>query len=333
MFLSGIITGFAILTKYTGVFIIPILLFIAYKNSRKDGRWKNFLFATIIPLLVSLPLFIRNWVLLGNPVWPFLNFIFNGMQREAYSGFGLVNLAQIGTYAITYLGFFGVPDGHYRAFFFFDILHIGILISIFVIGTLIFILPVFFGFKKSKAHQIFYASLLSFAVLLMLFELNVRPAVSRIVLPAIFAVAFLYGYGFDTLLRNFNKSAKVLLILTIMVISGFVFAETVKFKLAKYNWDFYQEDFNWIKSNTNKDDAFLIHSQCIQFKIDRTQLFPTESERIDSDNYDYIWLNQEFKLEPQSILYDWQLDKINNKNLQLVYENKKTKTEIYKLIK
>ncbi|MBN4049091.1 glycosyltransferase family 39 protein [archaeon AH-315-M20] len=331
--LSGIIAGLAILTKYNAVFIIPVLIFIAYKKSKRNVLLKNLLFVTVIPGLIGLIWFIRNWIMLGNPVWPFLNFIFDGLQRESYSNFGLVNLAQISTYAITYLGFFGVPDGHYRAFFFFDIPYIWILITIFVIGTLIFILPIFFGFKKDKSHHIFYVMLASFGILLLLFELNVRPAVSRIVLPAMFAVAFIYGSGFDSILNKFPKFGKIILVLTIMIIGGFVFAETVKFKLAADSWDFYQEDFDWVKSSTNKDDVFLIQSQCIQFKMDRTQLIPTEEERIFSNNYDYVWINQEFKLEPQSVLYDWQLDKLKNKNMQLVYENKRTKTKIYKMIR
>jgi 4-amino-4-deoxy-L-arabinose transferase-like glycosyltransferase len=332
LILSGTTAGLAILTKYNAVFIIPVLIFIAYNNSSKKYLVKNLLIVTILPGLVSSIWFIRNWIVLGNPVWPFLNFIFQGLQREAYSTFSLINLTDLSTYAITYLGFFGVPDGHYRAFFFFDIPYIWLLITIFVIGTLIFILPILFGFKKDKNYHPFYIMLISFTTLLLLFELNVRPAVSRIILPAMFAFAFIYGSGFDNILKKHPRFGKIILVLTIMIISGFVFAETVKFKLAANSWDFYQEDFDWVKSNTNKDDIFMLHSQCIQFKIDRTQIVPTEEERIDSDNYDYVWINQEFKLEPQSILYDWQLDKLKNKNMQLVYDNKRTNTNIYKIV-
>ena len=48
--------------------------------------------------------------------------------------------------------------------------------------------------------------LLSFLVLFFLFEITaVRPAVSRIMLPAIFAAAFIYGVGMERILEKYPK--------------------------------------------------------------------------------------------------------------------------------
>ncbi|HLD86982.1 MAG TPA: glycosyltransferase family 39 protein, partial [Candidatus Nanoarchaeia archaeon] len=39
--LSGVAAGLAILTKYNGLFVIPVLLYIAFTKSGKTQRWKN----------------------------------------------------------------------------------------------------------------------------------------------------------------------------------------------------------------------------------------------------------------------------------------------------
>ena len=140
-----------------------------------------------------------------------------------------------------------------------------------------------------------------------------------------------YGFGMERILKKYPKFGKVLTILIIGVISGFAFSEIVKFKLATDSWNFYKDDFNWVKSNTNKDEVFLLGSQCLPLRLDRKAVFPSLS--IDTDDYDYVWVNQEFKLEPQSILSDENLKKLENKEMQLVYENKMTKTKIYNIIK
>lgn len=325
--LSGIAVGLAILSKFTGIFAIPTLLFIAYKNSKSmKFKIKNIILVGAFPVLISLPWFIRNWLLLGNPIWPFLNFIFKGIQAESYSNFSLINLAKLNTYVISYLGFFGVPDGHYRAFFFFDIPYIFALISLFIIGTFIFIFPLFLGFKKDKKISFIHILLISFATLLILFELNVRPAVSRIMLPAIFGFAFIYGIGMDNILKKFPSFGKALSLLTLLVVCGFSAAEIIKFKVSADSWNSYQVDFDWVKQNTEKNDVLLNGGQCIKFRTDRTILFP--SEDINS-SYGYVWVNQGFKLEPQSILTQEQLGVLRGKNLRMVYENKKTGTKIY----
>ena len=335
--LSGIAAGFAILSKFTGPFVILTLLFLAYKGSKnKKEMIKNFIFVTAVPLIISLPWLIRNWALLGNPVWPFLNFIFNGLQAESYSGLSLANLAQPSTYAIAYLGFFGVPDGHYRAFFFFDIPYIWLLISIFAIATLIFILPLFFGFKKDKKINFVYIFIASFAVVMLLFELNVRPAVSRIMLPAIFALAFIYGVGMQRITEKCALFGKILLALIIIIIGGFSLAEIIKFKAASDSWKIYNDDFEWVKSNTEKGDLFLFGGQCISYRTERPTLFPSSRYFDIESKYDYVWLNQGFKLEPQSVLseenYNKLTGKIKEQKLKLVYENKKTGTKVYKVV-
>lgn len=328
--LSGMAAGLALLSKFTGVFVIPTLLFLAYIHSKSiKERARNIVFVAIIPLIISLPWFIRNWLLLGNPIWPFLNFIFHGLQQESYSSFGLANLAKPSTYMITYLGFFGVPDGQVKTFLFFNIPYIWILIPIFVAATFIFIIPLFIGYKKGNKYGFIYVFLASFAMMVLLYELNARPKVSRIALPAIFGLAFMYGMGMDKLLGKCKIAGKVILILLIAIVCGFVLAEVIKFKLASNAWNVYKEDFDWVKANMPKDAVLLNGGQCIRFRTDRKVVYPEED--INSGNYGYVWVNQNFKIEPQSIMTNEQLGILSKKNLQLIYDNKKTNTKIYKI--
>ena len=113
-----------------------------------------------------------------------------------------------------------------------------------------------------------------------------------------------------------------------LVVVGFVFSETVKFGLASKSWNSYNEDFSWVKTNTNKENVFLLGSQCLPLRMDRKAVFP--STDITKNTYDYVWINQNFKLEPQSMLNEQHRKIVEEMNLELVYENKKTGTRILK---
>ena len=125
------------------------------------------------------------------------------------------------------------------------------------------------------------------------------------------------------------KIGALLPLIIILVSSGFVITEATKFTIASRSWDFYQEDCNWVKSNTNTDDVFIVGGQCVSYHMDRTSLAPSE---LKTNNYDYIWVNQNFRLDKRSVLSKEHVQEIENKNMELVYENQKTETKIYKLI-
>jgi 4-amino-4-deoxy-L-arabinose transferase-like glycosyltransferase len=325
---ASIATGLAILTKYNGIFVVPVLLYIAYKYGNRKRFIKNFLIITIIPGIVGIPWFIRNWILLGNPVWPFLNFIFKGFEKQSYSAFDLSGLFSISTYIKTYLGFFGVPNGDYQTFSLINLPYMEILLAIFLIGTIIFVIPFLFGFKKNKGSDIFYILFGSFAVLFLLFVTNVG-SVPRILLLALISLGFFYGVGTSNIIEKHKKLEKVVLVTAILIAFGFVMVESAKFTIASNSWNFYQEDFNWVKATTQKNDIFLVGGQCIPYHIDRTSLFPSE---ISTGNYDYIWINQNFWLDKRSILTEEYLPEIESKNKELMYENKDTNTKIYRVI-
>ena len=68
--------------------------------------------------------------------------------------------------------------------------------------------------------------------------------------------------------------------------------------------------------------------QCLSYNMDRFTL----SNNIENiDKVDYIWVNQDFKLDPSSILSKSKIDKVKSTKADVVYENKKTNTIIYKI--
>ena len=136
--------------------------------------------------------------------------------------------------------------------------------------------------------------LISYGILFILYVINVGPLVSRMLLPAIISLAFFYGIGLDRVMAKYKRSGILLSIAVILIAAGFAMTETAKFTIASRSWDFYQEDFNWVKSNTNKSDIFIAGGQCIPYHTDRTSLFPSN---LKTGSYNYIWVNQDFWLD------------------------------------
>tara|TARA_Y100000031_G_C7978986_1_gene273845 strand:- start:65 stop:550 length:486 start_codon:yes stop_codon:yes gene_type:complete len=159
----------------------------------------------------------------------------------------------------------------------------------------------------------------------LLYIPNVGFGVSRIIIPAIPALAIIWAHGFNKILNSKNK--KVISIIFILIISGFVVAEFTKLSLSAKEWNFYDEDFKWIQSNTNKNDIFMASGQCIPYNINRQTIYPKANNLEKSD---YIFVNQNFKLDRKTIIDNNLLSEIKGKS-QIIYKNDKTKTEIYKI--
>ena len=326
--LAGIVTGLAMLAKNNGIFLIPVLIYIAYKKSGKNALLKNLFFVVILPGIIASPWLIRNWIYMGNPIWPFMNGVFHGLEMHSYLDFAAENIISAGTYIALYLGFFGVPDGNYQALFFANLPNFGLLLSMYIITTIIFLLPILFGFRKSKNHVIWYVLLISFLPLFLLYVSNVGAFVSRMLMPAFLALAFIYGIGMDSIASRFKSKGKLFFILLIIVSVGFIGAEIFKFQLAKQSWDFYQDDFGWVKANTQKNDFIMAGGQCMSFYFDRFTLLP-KMENI--GKVDYVFVNQDFKVDKKRAMTPEDILGKITKNGRLVYKNKETKTEIYSL--
>ena len=343
--LAGITAGLASLTKYNGILILPLLAYLFYKNKIKGSKnssiWLKGIFLVIVlPLLIMAPWLVRNWENLHNPIWPFLNPVFNGYtefngsEAPAHEAINFSNLLDKRAYIFTYLGFFGVPDGDYRNLTFFDVPYLKLLLTFWSIITLgytsFFIMGIKNILKKEKRHilAVVLIWLLPSIPLFALYIANVSFSVSRIILPTVPALAVVWGMGAESLFARISrptlkKLAAILLAGIILALAG---SEFTKFALARNAWLAYEDDFEWAKANTPQDSIFLLGGQCPQYHIDRTSSQPIlENLPI----VDYIWINQHFNLERRSIM-DESLVKQIREEYELAYRNGKTGTDIYR---
>ncbi len=329
--LSGIAAGLSVLAKYNGLFILPLLIYLIYKKSdNKKIFYKKSITLLFIAIAVSSPWLIRNWILLGNPIWPFLNFVFHGFAPKSYSAANFSYILHPNTIIFTYLGVFGVPDGNYHSISYFNLPYMNILLIVWLAGTLIFFTPLILGIfriindRKNKIRKILSMWIIPFILLFLLYIINVGWSVSRIILPAFPAIAVFWAVGFKKF-ASISKS-KLILVLFILVIAGLVSSEIIKFSFAAHEWDKYELDFNWVKSNTNSGSIFIANGQCVPYNIERTSLYATDENIKEAD---YIWVNQNFNLDKVSIYDDKALSFIKSQNYKIEYRNKNTGTIIY----
>lgn len=330
---SSITAGLAILTKYNGVFILPVLLYIFYINKKnKSNVIKNLLIATLVPIFISLAWFIRNWIYLGNPIWPFMNSVFHGVEIKTFAetSVGAVNILNIfNPNAITslYLGVFGVPDGNINTLNFFDIPYMGLLFAIWLIATIIFSIPFIIGItsKKLKHKKLLLIWILSYIAVVLLYVVNASWSVTRFLLPAFPAVALIWAHGIEKI--KFLTVKKIVVSLITLIIIGFVFTSFLKISLASKAWNFYKEDFEWVKSNTEKESTFMTQGQCISYNIERQTVYPAIENLA---NADYVFVNQDFRLDHRAKFENELLTKITEKSTP-IYKNEITKTIVYKI--
>ncbi|MBI2523122.1 glycosyltransferase family 39 protein [Candidatus Woesearchaeota archaeon] len=332
--LSAIAAGLTILTKYNGFFILPVLLFIIFKNyNGKKYLLKNILIISILPTLIGSIWFIRNWIYLGNPVWPFMNTIFNGYEAKTFAeaGVGAINPSNIFSLsglAAFYLGIFGVPDGNISTLSFLQLPYLNILFGIWLLSTFIFFIPLVTGVasKKLNHKNLLYVWIGSYIILVLLYVINSSWSVTRFMLPAVPAVALIWAHGLERI--KHGKIRKLLIMLILLIIAGFISTSFAKISIAAASWNSYNDDFKWAKSNTAKNAIFMTGSQCISYNIERQTVSPIK-ENI--EKADYIFVNQKFRLDNRAKLNNDIINELNNKKIGIVYENQKTGTKVYRI--
>lgn len=335
--LSGIAAGLSILTKYNGAFILPVLIYIVYRKSGKSKRlfYRNSLIVIALSLLVASPWLVRNWILLGNPIWPFLNFIFDGYESKSFYALNLKNLVELKLWIFTFLGFFGVPDGNPAAFkFASSIPYMPMLLTVWLIGAALFFIPLIFGFSKaSKNFNEKYTKsflilwIISYLAVFSLYAANAGFSVSRIILPLFPAIAVFWAFGYEKVL-SYDNFGKLAAFATCLIIIGLTSALFVKFHGASRLWDLYEKDFEWVRANTNPDAVFIANGQCVPYNIERTSLYAV------NDNFykaGYAWVNQRFILDERSIYDEKTLNLVQSRKNRAVYSNIETGTVVYKI--
>jgi hypothetical protein len=102
---AGLALGVAIGTKYHGLIFVPLfaLLALLFASRRRPATLAVFAAA----LLVGVPWYVRNWIVAGNPLYPFAAGVFGGRYLDAGSRNDLTqSLAGYGLAGIWRLPFF-----------------------------------------------------------------------------------------------------------------------------------------------------------------------------------------------------------------------------------
>ena len=329
--LGSIAFGISLLSKYNAIFTLPLIIYIMYKNDKSREFFKKFFIFGAITILIFSPWTIRNYIALGNPLWPFFTSVFGGYESaETFKGSNISSLLNINNLFTLYLGIFGVPEGSYQNIFFFDIPFIELFFGIWLVATIVFIIPVFLYYNVKKALSKVNTLILVWAVphllLIALYVINTSNAYSRLLVPVVPLLSAIWGLGFSFVIDKLRKFKTIIFFLLTILIIGFVAAEFVKVTLASRAWNFYDDDFDWVKKNTGKDAVFVVGGQCLSYNLNRFTLNPT----VDNINKaDYIWVNQNFRLDMRSVLDEQALKLIQSKNYKIAYSNKDTGTAIY----
>ncbi len=331
--LGSIAFGISLLSKYNAVFSLPLIIYIMHKNNKSREFFKKFFIFGSITILIFSPWIIRNYIALGNPLWPFFTSVFGGYESaETFKGNNISSLLNINNLFTLYLGIFGVPEGSYQNIFFFDIPFIEILFPVWILATILFLVPIlFYSSKKtafSKINMLILVWIAPHLLLIALYVINTSNAYSRLLVPVVPLLSVIWGLGFSFVIDKLHKFKAVIFFILAILIIVFVAAEFVKVTLASRAWNFYEDDFDWVKKNTGKDAVFAAGGQCLSYNLNRFTLNPT------TDNIgkaDYIWINQNFRLDMRSIFDEQALKLIKSKNYKIVYSNKATTTFVYEV--
>jgi len=149
-YFSSISFGLSMLGRINSLFIAPVMAYLIFRNYKRKKFSKMLVFFAI-GFLVASPWYARNYVLLHNPIWPFLNSSFGGyyMSSHDFKPDKISHLLNVqDAYIEVHLALFGVPDGKYENLFLFKSTLFKIGITLWVILTLLSLSPFLFILEK-----------------------------------------------------------------------------------------------------------------------------------------------------------------------------------------
>ncbi|MBS1266372.1 MAG: hypothetical protein MAG795_00339 [Candidatus Woesearchaeota archaeon] len=326
--LSAIFTGLSILSKYNSIFIFPVVMFILFKKKVLFKHGKFFK----ISLPISSIWFIRNYLILKNPVYPFLSHFFKTEVTAMYTNnTSFLNLLSLKHALSLFLNLYGVPEGKYSNLFFFNFQYIKLFVALWFLGTALYLVFAFIGlskFKFKKRWQILSVWFISFAIMILAYIVHNGYTRLRYGIGIIPVIAILWALGFDWVLKKKKIPKWALYSFIIICAIGFIGTELTKTYLAAQQWTFFEEDFDWIKNSTSEDSLLYIRKvDCIYYNTNRKL---ADSFDVLLDNGGYYWIKDE--IEDDSIYWLPKVDITKYEdNLVLVYNNSKTQSLIYEV--
>ncbi len=297
--ISAILAGLAMLTKFQGIFLYPILIFIIYIKFWKYRRVfiKKFLLITVVSGLIGSLHYLRGLFLFGSP--------FGG--TVGFTSFNILDLVNLKLYLKLYLSFFGVPSGHLSNLFLITHPVLKLLLLGWLFATIFFFLPLIIGFfsfirKKRKENVFILVWLVSYLLFLFFMMTSSKSYIfSRYLMPIFPVFSIFWALGISYVLLKLKKKKKIFFIVLLVSVVGFVSAEFIKSNMVKGMWGFYEDDFEWVRSNIPKDGVILVsHDNCFTYNFNRYTITYYQGYNISSiddlEKYDvsYVWVNQEF---------------------------------------
>ncbi len=335
-YLASVTFGLSLLGRINSIFIVPVLLYLLYTQYHgKKFAARLFIFFAI-GLAVASPWFLRNYAVLHNPVWPFLNDFFGGTYTTGHD-FKPDKLAHLfnfrDAFVEVHLALFGVPDGKFANLFY--IRHP--LFFIALIGwlalTVLSVVPLITGLRKKDFKKdrflIVLLGALPFIFFLYFYQFNYGNTSTRYMLTAVPFLALLWANG---IMRIYQKIPQLSIIFLAVFMVSFSASEAIKSGFISHEWKTLDADISWVQSHTARDALFLVPGQCLGYRLDRPS-FPT-----DGTNY---------RLQPsrdpplQEIDYIFDIATVGHRPIredvmqkylpyfEKVYENPQTKVTIY----
>ena len=286
-FLLGIVAGLIVSCKYTALSVLCYLSAVpaVYAILCNRSQWKTYFRASCIigitGLTIASPWFIKNWILLGNPIYPFLKSIFPTPGWTDFNAFfftfhagmkGNLNvlhqlplwdhITDFFTLPFRITLYPGDPRLHPETF------------GEWPVGTLwLALLPFVFFLKNWNVRRIAH---IAFAFFLYLsWAYSYRD--TRFLIPAMAVIAPLYGLALLNLVRAWKWSWLITVILILYGIAECSFRLYIpgtyapwwvasgKVSEEKYltEWNDYMrvssQAFKYLRENTKHDDLVLLH--------------------------------------------------------------------------
>ena len=331
--------GLSVLGRINSVFLAPFHAFMVIR--RNKGNYFKILKILavffLISFLILLPWYARNYELLHNPVWPFLNSFFGGYYSTGHDR----KPDKIGhmldfkdAYLEVFLALFGVPDGKYESLFLFDSSALRLFVMGFILFAFFSLIPILFWlfnkpFREKNTSIVLWIAL-PFIFFLYFYQLNYANTSTRYILGAIPFIGILWALGVDRISRIASpKTIGIFLVSFILIFSA---SEMVKTGFITVKWKSMDKDIEWVQKNTPKDALIIAPGQCFGYRLDRN-VYPAKgtgynlNPPLDPDiaEIDYI-INADNAVQkpiPKNIL-EYYLP-----YFEVIYRNDNTNFEVY----
>ncbi len=340
--LTSIFSGLLLYTNQRAYFIFPVILYLMYKNNK--GSFRMFVQKSALLICISVLMFspwlVHNYMSLGNPVWPMLNPLFPDSYPEMVHPTTFKNLFLVSQYTGAYFEIFGLPAGNLQNFHMLNFPFLGLLIAAWILATLMYISPFVYGLffvKKEFAHfSLWYAVpiIISNAV-----QLIVNQSFSfRYLLSTIFIIGVIWAIGIVKLQKKLKKLGNLFAACMIILMIVFTGSVLVVIKVSADAWKAYEDDFEWMRRNTESDSViYASNVQEFTYILDRYSIPAADySYKFDPAimyKSDYVFRNDHFR--PKDITFPDSIAALleDKSDFKVVYNNSDTGTVIYKVIK